>query len=117
MPIGTGTDLGASGPAAWASADPARVTSLARGRCRPRGQLSGPGPPGSQLPRSPKIIAGLAMLAVFLIVAIIGPLGLTRRSGEQPARSPAPPTLKVWRICSGRKPCISNSRRRSSSTR
>src|ERR1700690_1399971 len=73
MSIGTGTDLGGtglggvgvggSGPGALPGAGPLPppVDAPIRGR-------------RIQLPHSPKIIAGLAMLAVFLIVAIIGPL-------------------------------------------
>ncbi len=73
MSIGTGTDLGGTG-----------LGGVGVGGSGPGDQPgAGPLPPPVnapirarriQLPRSPKIIAGLAMLAVFLIVAIIGPL-------------------------------------------
>ena len=65
MSIGTGTDLGGTGLGGLGVGGSGPVTSPAPGRCRPghrpiRGRRI-------QLPRSPKIIAGLVMLAVFLI--------------------------------------------------
>ena len=73
MSIGTGTDLGGTG-----------LGGLGVGGSGPGDEPgAGPLPPPVdapirgrriQLPRSPKIIAGLVMLAAFLIVATIGPL-------------------------------------------
>src|SRR5258705_11269103 len=73
MSIGTGTDLGGTG-----------LGGVGVGGSGPGDQPgAGPLPPPVsapvrgrriRLPRSPKIIAGLAMLAAFLIVAIIGPI-------------------------------------------
>jgi len=73
MSIGTGTDLGGTG-----------LGGVGVGGSGPGDQPgAGPLPPPVsapvrgrriRLPRSPKIIAGLVMLAIFLIVAIIGPI-------------------------------------------
>ena len=73
MSIGTGTDLGGTG-----------LGGLGVGGSGPGDEPgTAPLPPPIdapirgrriRLPRSPKIIAGLVMLAVFLIVAAIGPL-------------------------------------------
>ena len=73
MSIGTGTDLGGTG-----------LGGLGVGGSGPGDEPgTGPLPPPVtapirgrriRLPHSPKIIAGLVMLAAFLIVAIIGPL-------------------------------------------
>ncbi|HEY2129797.1 MAG TPA: ABC transporter permease [Streptosporangiaceae bacterium] len=103
MSIGTGTDLGGTalgglgvGGAGASGVDPAS---------EPVG-----GPLGSaditenrgrrfRLPRSPKIIAGLVMLAAFLILAIVGPIvapydpsaSLSTTSG-----TPQPPSSAHW---------------------
>src|SRR3984885_12865594 len=73
MSIGTGTDLGGTGLGGLGVGGsgpgdepgvaplPPRIDARIRGR-------------RIRLPRSPKIIAGLVMLAVFLIVAVIGPI-------------------------------------------
>jgi len=98
MSIGTGTDLGGTG-----------LGGVGVGGSGPGDQPgAGPLPPPVnapirgrriQLPHSPKIIAGLAMLAVFLIVAIIGPLvapyspsaSLSTTNGV-----PQPPSAAHW---------------------
>jgi peptide/nickel transport system permease protein len=103
MSIGTGTDLGGTGlggvgvggsgaggadPAAGPVGGPAQPPVLAPGRAR-----------RMQLPRSPKIIAGLVILVVFLIMAIVGPIvapydpsaSLSTTSG-----TPQPPSAAHW---------------------
>ena len=103
MSIGTGTDLGGTGlggvgvggsgaggadPADDPVGGPAQPPVLAPGRAR-----------RMQLPRSPKIIAGLVMLAIFLIMAIVGPIvapydpsaSLSTTNG-----TPQPPSAAHW---------------------
>ena len=82
MSIGTGTNLGGSG-----LAGPAASTRLdshphlpGEETLRPGGTPGGTAPTAAagrrrlQLPRSPKIIAGLVLLLVFLVWALVGPL-------------------------------------------
>ena len=103
MSIGTGTDLGGTGlggvgvggsgaggadPADEPIGGPTQPPVLAPGRVR-----------RMQLPRSPKIIAGLVILAVFLIMAIVGPIvapydpsaSLSTTNG-----TPQPPSAAHW---------------------
>jgi peptide/nickel transport system permease protein len=84
MAIGTSTGLG-SAPAGETGLLPAPA---AAGR-RPR----------LQLPRSPKVLIGLGMLAVFLIVAVIGPWIAPYdpgRSFSATASFPQPPSAAHW---------------------
>ncbi|HEY9244820.1 MAG TPA: ABC transporter permease [Streptosporangiaceae bacterium] len=78
MSIGTGTDLGGTGLGGLG------VGGSGAGGVDPASEPVG-GPLGTaelteqrgrrfQLPRSPKIIAGLVMLAAFIILAIVGPI-------------------------------------------
>ncbi len=98
MSIGTGTDLGGTG-----------LGGLGVGGSGPGDQPgAGPLPPPVsapirgrriQLPRSPKIIAGLAMLAVFLIVAIIGPIVAPYSPSASSSTTngvPQPPSAAHW---------------------
>jgi len=103
MSIGTGTDLGGTGLGGLG------VGGTGSGGVDPAKEpVGGPLEPEAftarrgrriQLPRSPKIIVGLAMLAVFLIVAIIGPLvapyspsaSLSTTNGV-----PQPPSAAHW---------------------
>src|ERR1039458_9861095 len=98
MSIGTGTDLGGTG-----------LGGVGVGGSGPGDQPgAGPLPPPVdapirgrriQLPRSPKIIAGLLMLAAFLILAIVGPIvapydpsaSLSTTNG-----TPQPPSAAHW---------------------
>ena len=103
MSIGTGTDLGGTGlggvgvggsgaggadPANEPIGGPTQPPVLTPGRAR-----------RMQLPRSPKIIAGLVILAVFLIMAIVGPIvapydpsaSLSTTNG-----TPQPPSAAHW---------------------
>jgi peptide/nickel transport system permease protein len=103
MSIGTGTDLGGTGlgglgvgGAGAGGVDPAS---------EPVGGPLGPADPTTrqtrriQLPRSPKIITGLIMLAAFLILAIVGPIvapydpsaSLSTTNG-----TPQPPSAAHW---------------------
>jgi peptide/nickel transport system permease protein len=84
MAIGTSTGLG-SAPADGASLLP--VPDAAGRRMR------------LQLPRSPKVLIGLAMLAVFLIVAVIGPWIAPynpSRSFSATASFPQAPSAAHW---------------------
>ena len=84
MAIGTSTGLG-SAPADGASLLP--VPDAAGRRMR------------LQLPRSPKVLLGLAMLAVFLIVAVIGPWIAPynpSRSFSATASFPQAPSAAHW---------------------
>src|SRR6267154_138734 len=98
MSIGTGTDLGGtglgglgvggSGPGDEPGAGPLPppVTAPIRGR-------------RIRLPRSPKIIAGLAMLAAFLIVAIVGPIVAPYNPSASSSTTngvPQPPSGAHW---------------------
>ncbi len=98
MSIGTGTDLGGTG-----------LGGLGVGGSGPGDEPgTGPLPPPVtapirgrriRLPRSPKIIAGLVMLAVFLIVAIIGPLVAPYNPGASSSTTngvPQPPSAAHW---------------------
>jgi len=103
MSIGTGTDLGGTGlggvgvggagtggsdPASEPIGGPLQPPVLAPGRAR-----------RMQLPRSPKIVAGLVILIVFLIMAIVGPIvapydpsaSLSTTNG-----TPQPPSAAHW---------------------
>ena len=103
MSIGTGTDLGGTGlggvgvggsgaggadPADEPIGGPTQPPVLTPGRAR-----------RMQLPRSPKIIAGLVILAAFLIMAIVGPIvapydpsaSLSTTNG-----TPQPPSAAHW---------------------
>jgi len=103
MSIGTGTDLGGTGlgglgvgGAGTGGSDPAQ---------EPVGGPLGSAPVTThrirriQLPRSPKIITGLVMLAAFLILAIVGPVvapydpsaSLSTTNG-----TPQPPSAAHW---------------------
>jgi peptide/nickel transport system permease protein len=103
MSIGTGTDLGGTGLGGLG------VGGSGSGGVDPASEPVG-GPLGSaaltedrarriQLPRSPKIIAGLVMLAVFLLLAIVGPIvapydpsaSLSTTNG-----TPQPPSAAHW---------------------
>jgi peptide/nickel transport system permease protein len=107
MSIGSGTDLGGAGVSG-----PGLGSRLDRHPHQPGTGPAAPGGPGAeglipapgrarrmQLPRSPKIITGLAVLAVFLVLAIVGPLlapdnpsaSLTTTSGV-----PQPPSAAHW---------------------
>ena len=103
MSIGTGTDLGGTGLGGLG------VGGSGSGGVDPASDpVGGPLEPHAlparrasriQLPRSPKIIAGLVMLAVFLILAIIGPIvapydpsaSLSTTNG-----TPQPPSAAHW---------------------
>ena len=98
MSIGTGTDLGGTG-----------LGGVGVGGSGPGDQPgAGPLPPPVnapirgrriQLPRSPKIIAGLAMLAAFLIVAIIGPFVAPYNPSSSLSTTngvPQPPSSAHW---------------------
>ena len=98
MSIGTGTDLGGTG-----------LGGLGVGGSGPGDEPGvGPLPPPVtapirgrriQLPHSPKIIAGLVMLAAFLIVAIIGPLVAPYNPSASSSTTngvPQPPSAAHW---------------------
>jgi peptide/nickel transport system permease protein len=75
MSIGTGAGLGGSG-----LAGPGLTARLDTHQQLPGEDTLRPGPAGPpghrrrlQLPRSPKIITGLAVLGIFLVLAVIGP--------------------------------------------
>ena len=103
MSIGTGTDLGGTGLGGLG------VGGAGAGGVDPASDPVG-GPLGTselteqtgrrfRLPRSPKIIAGLVMLAAFLILAIVGPIvapfnpsaSLSTTNG-----TPQPPSAAHW---------------------
>jgi peptide/nickel transport system permease protein len=103
MSIGTGTDLGGSGLSGLgvggkgaAGADPA---SAPVGGPLGAAEITERRGRRIQLPRSPKIITGLAMLAAFLILAIVGPIvapydpsaSLSTTNG-----TPQPPSAAHW---------------------
>jgi len=84
MAIGTSTGLG-SAPAGELGLLPAPGTAGRRMRL--------------QLPRSPKVLIGLGMLAVFLLVAVIGPWIAPYdpdRSFSATASFPQPPSAAHW---------------------
>jgi peptide/nickel transport system permease protein len=83
MAVGIGADRAASGAAPAAGAEAAHVA----GRTR-----------ALRLRRSPKIIVGLGMLAVFVIIAIIGPLVAPDNPNASYANSavPLPPSAAHW---------------------
>jgi peptide/nickel transport system permease protein len=103
MSIGTGTDLGGTGlgglgvggsgsggvdPAKEPVGAPLQPHALTARRAR-----------RIRLPHSPKIIAGLAMLAVFLIVAIIGPIVAPYSPSASSSTTngvPQPPSAAHW---------------------
>jgi peptide/nickel transport system permease protein len=98
MSIGTGTDLGGTG-----------LGGLGVGGSGPGDEPgTGPLPPPVtapirgrriRLPRSPKIIAGLAMLAAFLIVAIVGPIVAPYNPSASSSTTngvPQPPSGAHW---------------------
>jgi peptide/nickel transport system permease protein len=98
MSIGTGTDLGGTG-----------LGGLGVGGSGPGDEPgTGPLPPPVsapirgrriRLPRSPKIIVGLAMLAAFLIVAIIGPIVAPYNPSASSSTTngvPQPPSAAHW---------------------
>src|SRR5580698_9839123 len=98
MSIGTGTDLGGTG-----------LGGLGVGGSGPGDEPgTAPLPPPIdapirgrriRLPRSPKIIAGLVMLAVFLIVAIIGPIVAPYNPSASSSTTngvPQPPSAAHW---------------------
>ena len=98
MSIGTGTDLGGTG-----------LGGLGVGGSGPGDEPGvGPLPPPVtapirgrriQLAHSPKIIAGLVMLAAFLIVAIIGPLVAPYNPSASSSTTngvPQPPSAAHW---------------------
>ena len=98
MSIGTGTDLGGTG-----------LGGLGVGGSGPGDEPgTAPLPPPIdapirgrriRLPRSPKIIAGLVMLAVFLIVAAIGPLVAPYNPSASSSTTngvPQPPSAAHW---------------------
>jgi peptide/nickel transport system permease protein len=98
MSIGTGTDLGGTG-----------LGGLGVGGSGPGDEPgTGPLPPPVtapirgrriQLPRSPKIIAGLVMLAAFLIVAIVGPIVAPYNPSASSSTTngvPQPPSAAHW---------------------
>ena len=103
MSIGTGTDLGGTGLGGLG------VGGAGAGGVDPASEPVG-GPLGTselteqrgrrfRLPRSPKIIAGMVMLAAFLILAIVGPIvapynpsaSLSTTNG-----TPQPPSAAHW---------------------
>jgi peptide/nickel transport system permease protein len=98
MSIGTGTDLGGTG-----------LGGVGVGGSGPGDQPgAGPLPPPVdapirgrriQLPRSPKIIAGLLMLAAFLILAIVGPIVAPYGPSASSSTTngvPQPPSAAHW---------------------
>ncbi len=103
MSIGTGTDLGGTGLGGLG------VGGAGAGGVDPASEPVG-GPLGSadltenrgrriQLPRSPKIIAGLIMLAAFLILAIVGPIVAPydpSASVSTTNGTPQPPSAAHW---------------------
>ena len=103
MSIGTGTDLGGTGlgglgvgGSGSGGVDPA--SEPVGGPLGPH-TLAARGARRIQLPRSPKIITGLVMLAVFLMLAIVGPIvapydpsaSLSTTNG-----TPQPPSAAHW---------------------
>jgi peptide/nickel transport system permease protein len=76
MAVGIGTDRAAGAPAPG-SAPPAAAAGRAQARAL-------------RLPRSPKIVIGLSMLAVFVIIAIIGPLVAPDNPNTSYVNSPVP---------------------------
>jgi peptide/nickel transport system permease protein len=80
MAVGIGADRAIS-----LLGGPAPVAAIGRGRA-------------FRLPRSPKIIIGLGMLAVFVIIAIIGPLVAPDNPNVSYANSsvPLPPSAAHW---------------------
>ena len=97
MSIGTGTDLGGTG-----------LSGIGVGGTGPAAQAAGSLPPPVtgpvrarrlHLPRSPKIIAGLAMLAMFLILAIVGPVLAPYNPSASSSTTngvPQPPSAAHW---------------------
>ncbi len=98
MSIGTGTDLGGTG-----------LGGVGVGGSGPGDQPgAGPLPPPVggpvrgrriQLPRSPKMIAGLAMLAAFLILGIVGPIVAPYNPSASTSTTngvPQPPSAAHW---------------------
>jgi peptide/nickel transport system permease protein len=103
MSIGTGTDLGGTGLGGLG------VGGSGSGGVDPAKEpVGGPPQPHTltaerarriRLPRSPKIIAGLAMLAVFLIVAIVGPIVAPYSPSASSSTTngvPQPPSAAHW---------------------
>jgi len=103
MSIGTGTDLGGTGLGGLG------VGGAGAGGTDPAGEPVG-GPLGTselteqtgrrfRLPRSPKIIAGLVMLAAFLILAIVGPIVAPYNPSASTSTTngtPQPPSGAHW---------------------
>jgi peptide/nickel transport system permease protein len=83
MAVGIGADRAASGAAPAGGAEAVKVAGRAR---------------ALRLRRSPKIIVGLGMLAVFVIIAIIGPLVAPDNPNASYANSavPLPPSAAHW---------------------
>ncbi len=103
MSIGTGTDLGGTGLGGLG------VGGSSAGGADPASEPVGGalGPAGAttrqtrrvQLPRSPKIVAGLVMLAAFLILAIVGPLVVPYNPSASLSTTngtPQPPSAAHW---------------------
>jgi peptide/nickel transport system permease protein len=98
MSIGTGTDLGGAGLGGVGVGGTGTPDTPAAGPL-PVPEAASRRLSRLQLPRSPKIIAGLVMLAIFLILAIVGPIvapynpsaSLNTTNGV-----PQPPSVLHW---------------------
>ena len=98
MSIGTGTDLGGTGLGGIGVGGAGPADQAAAGALPP--PVTGPVRSRSfRLPRSPKIIAGMVMLAAFLVLAIIGPMVAPYSPGASSSTTngvPQPPSAAHW---------------------